>query len=82
VVLAKLVSHLLQFTNLGMKTMFKTFKRFAPFNRRATRLRSKRFERVERVERFERLERERSDWRNVTPEPQRVVVKKITTEKC
>jgi hypothetical protein len=38
---------------------FKTFNRFAPFNRRAARLRSKRFERLERLE---RLERERSDF--------------------
>jgi hypothetical protein len=34
---------------------FKTFNRFAPFNRRAARLGSKRFERLER------FERERSD---------------------
>jgi hypothetical protein len=31
-----------------LKRWFKTFNRFAPFNRRAERFRSKRFERLER----------------------------------
>jgi hypothetical protein len=46
-----------------MVLWFKTFNRFAPFNRRVAPLRSKR---LERIERFERLERERSDSNTVS----------------